>query len=107
MSRESSHAADKAKKKSGMARWLSQFKSWVAVSEPSGQAFEQHRKDMFKSNGVAPHDPQASAKMQYVIPMTPARVLQGVCSRDRREVCLCSLLTCYLVFLQQQYRRRQ
>lgn len=107
MSRESSHTADKARKKSGIARWLSEFKSWVAVSEPSGQAFEQHRKDMFKSNGVARHDAQASAKLQYVRPVTPAHVLQGVCGRDRREACLCSLLTCHLVFLQQQYRRRQ
>lgn len=70
MSRESSHTADKAKKKGGITRWLSQFKSWVAVSEPSGQAFEQHRKDMFKSNGVTRHDPEASMKLQYVTSAT-------------------------------------
>ncbi|KAG8164983.1 hypothetical protein KVR01_005258 [Diaporthe batatas] len=63
MSRENCQSTDKAKKKSGMARWLSQFKSWVAVSEPSGQAFEQHRKDMFKNNGVLPRDPDASMKL--------------------------------------------
>lgn len=66
MSRENSHTADKAKKKGGIARWLTQFKSWVAVSEPSGQAFEQHKKDMFKSNGVSRHDPDAGMKLQYV-----------------------------------------
>lgn len=70
MSRENSHTTDKAKKKSGIGRWLSQFKSWVAVSEPSGQAFEQHRKDMFKNNGVSRHDPEASMKLQYVISAT-------------------------------------
>lgn len=67
MSRDNSQTTDKAKKKSGMARWLSQFKSWVAVSEPSGQAFEQHRKDMFRNNGVLPRDPDASMKLQYVV----------------------------------------
>lgn len=70
MSRGNSHTADKAKEKSGIARLLSQFKSWVAVSEPSGQAFEQHRKEMFKSNGVSRHDPEASMKLQYVISAT-------------------------------------
>lgn len=71
MSHENNQTANKAKKKSGIARWLSQFKSWVAVSEPSGQAFEQHRRDMFKNNGVSPRDPDASMKLQYVLLVTP------------------------------------
>lgn len=76
MSRENSHTSDKAKAKSGIARWLSHFKSWVAVSEPSGQAFEQHRKEMFKSNGVSRRDPEASMKLQYVISATPGVLLR-------------------------------
>lgn len=77
MSHENSQTVDKAKKKSGITRWLSQFKSWVAVSEPSGQALEQHRKDMFKNNGVSRHDPDASMKLQYVVLVTP-RVPLGI-----------------------------
>ncbi|POS76431.1 hypothetical protein DHEL01_v205165 [Diaporthe helianthi] len=69
MSRLNSQTTDKAKKKSGIARWLSQFKSWVGLSEPSGRAFEQHRKDMFKNNGVTRRDPDASMKL-HVSPTT-------------------------------------
>lgn len=67
MDRETGQTANKAEKKRGIARWLSQLKSWAAVSEPSGQAFEQHKKEMYKSKGVSLKDPQASAKLQYVI----------------------------------------
>ncbi|KAI3397621.1 hypothetical protein diail_10594 [Diaporthe ilicicola] len=65
MGREASQTANKAQRISGVARWLSQLKSWVAVSEPSGQAFEQHKKKMYKNNGISRNDPQASTKLQY------------------------------------------
>jgi hypothetical protein len=66
MSDENSQTIDKAKK-SGIARWLPQFKSWLAASEPSGQAFKQHRKEMFRNNGVSRRDPDARMKLQYVV----------------------------------------
>jgi len=84
MSHENNQTADKAKKKSGIARWLSQFKSWVAVSEPSGQAFEQHRRDMFKNNGVSRHDPDASMKLQYVVSATPRFFLEWLWPRPQK-----------------------
>ncbi|KAI7787023.1 hypothetical protein LA080_001115 [Diaporthe eres] len=76
MSRENSHTADKSKKKSGIARWLTQFKSWVAVSEPSGQAFEKHRKDMFRNNGVSHHDPDASMKLHVPATTIPKEAIK-------------------------------
>ncbi|KAJ0121380.1 hypothetical protein J7T55_008544 [Diaporthe amygdali] len=76
MGPETSQTAGKAKKKSGIARWLSELRSWVAVSEPSGQAFEQHKKEMYKSKGVSLKDPQASAKLHVPATTIPKEAIR-------------------------------
>lgn len=56
----------KSNRKDGMGRWLTRLKSWITMSEPSVQAFKQHRRDTYKNVGVALNDPRASAKLQCV-----------------------------------------
>ena len=59
---------DRRKAKGNRGRWLSQIKGWVSMSEPSAQAFKQHKKEAYKRAGVALDDPRANAKLH--IPTT-------------------------------------
>ncbi|KAI1132079.1 hypothetical protein F5Y10DRAFT_284579 [Nemania abortiva] len=69
------HASDshkpKGKGKEGKARWLSQLKEWVAVSEPSTQALRNYKKDTYKKAGVALDDPLANAKLHLPVASLP------------------------------------
>jgi len=58
----SSKPKGKAEKKGkGLFR---QLKGWVSTSEPSAQAFKQHKKDTFQKAGVSTKDPSANAKLR-------------------------------------------
>lgn len=50
-----------------VGRWLTRLKGWVVTSEPSTQAFRQHKKHVFQTAGVTRNDPDASVKLQYAI----------------------------------------
>lgn len=65
---DSTTGDDRRKGKGNKGRWLSQLKGWVSMSEPSAQAFEQHKKETYKRAGVALDDPRANAKLH--IPAT-------------------------------------
>lgn len=65
MKRKQSQTPDGPKNtKEGLGQWLSRLQSWVSTSEPSVQAFKQHKKMVYRSAGVSLNDPQAGAKLQ-------------------------------------------
>lgn len=57
--------------KEGRARWLAQIKDWFSASEPSTQAFKQHRQETFKKAGVDMNDAQAHARLHAPIGSIP------------------------------------
>lgn len=67
-SREENEAPNNPK---GKGRWLTRLKDWAVTSEPSTQAFKQHKKHVFKSEGVSRKDPDASLKLKYAILFLP------------------------------------
>ncbi|KAI0104809.1 hypothetical protein GGR51DRAFT_560809 [Nemania sp. FL0031] len=77
---QNGHASEtqktKVKGKEGKARWISQFKEWVSVSEPSTQALRNYKKDTYKKAGIALDDPQASAKLHLPVASLPPGVIK-------------------------------
>lgn len=55
----------------GTPRFLSQFKSWLSVSEPSAQAMKSQKRDAFRKHGIDPKDPEAAAKMHLPLGTLP------------------------------------
>lgn len=76
MSREGTRRPGKSKGKEDIERWLSQLKSWFVTSEPSSQAFKQHKKDIYKNAGVALDDPRASAKLHIPATIMPEEAIK-------------------------------
>ncbi|KAK8019670.1 hypothetical protein PG990_004808 [Apiospora arundinis] len=72
----STSEVDKRKGKEGKGRWLSQLKEWVSASEPSTQAFKQHKKDTYKRAGIALDDPRAGAKLHIPTTTLPSDAIK-------------------------------
>lgn len=67
---------DRRKGKGNKVRWLSQLKGWVSMSEPSAQAFKQHKKETYKRAGVALDDPRANAKLHISATTLPPSAIR-------------------------------
>ncbi|KAK8049153.1 hypothetical protein PG994_010883 [Apiospora phragmitis] len=72
----STSEVDKRKGKEGKGRWLTQLKEWVSVSEPSTQAFKQHRKGTYQRAGIALDDPRAGAKLHIPTTTLPSNAIK-------------------------------
>ncbi|KAI1096242.1 hypothetical protein F5B19DRAFT_488857 [Rostrohypoxylon terebratum] len=59
------------KRSDGKQGWLSQFKGWVSVSEPSAHALKQYKKETYKKAQIALDDPKANAKLHLPIGTLP------------------------------------
>ncbi|KAI0022197.1 hypothetical protein F4780DRAFT_206853 [Xylariomycetidae sp. FL0641] len=64
------------KGKSGKARWFSQLKDWVSVSEPSSQALKHYKEDTYRRAGVAMDDPRANAKLHLPVGTLPPEAIK-------------------------------
>ncbi|KAI2640499.1 hypothetical protein GGS26DRAFT_163086 [Hypomontagnella submonticulosa] len=67
---------NKHKGKDGKHRWLSQFKGWVSVSEPSAQALKQYKKDTYRKADVALDDPRANVKLHLPVGTLPHEAIR-------------------------------
>ncbi|KAI1105234.1 hypothetical protein F4804DRAFT_350989 [Jackrogersella minutella] len=78
----------KNKAKDGKHRWLSQFKGWVSVSEPSAQALKQYKKETYEKAHIALDDPQANAKLHLPIGTLPPEAIKPAGGPDPEEVAM-------------------
>lgn len=67
MDRRESEESSDSKGKEAVGRWLTRLKDWAVTSEPSTHALKQHKKHLFKTEGVSRNDPEASVKLKYAI----------------------------------------
>lgn len=74
--RNHSSAESSIRPKSGKERWLSQFKDWISMSEPSSQALKDYKKETYRRAGIAPDDPRAPAKLHLPVATLPAEAIK-------------------------------
>lgn len=68
-------AGFKSKTRSKTPRWLTQFKDWLSVAEPSAVAMRQQKKATFQRHGIALDDPRAAAKLHYPMGEVPTGIV--------------------------------
>jgi hypothetical protein len=99
-STDDSHVASQANEQAGKPEargkkgsWLSskaqKLADWLATSEPSAQAFSQHRKETFKKAGISHKDPEPPhAKLHAPIGEIPSEAIRHGSGPSPEELAL-------------------